>query len=185
MSRRYFCIVLALLLTVGAGMLVVILPLVINWLVFLVWAAFLLLVCLRDDSFRRGMLHAGVMLVIVAAAFAAPVKREQWIRARELKVPAIRMTLEEIEAYHQLHREWIPTQASIASPPEELKSLISFPAEQMTVGEFIVALESQSTLRHCFSHCGNGSSILFGGDCCFGLHFRSDARVRAAAAAED
>lgn len=176
MHRRYFRTVLALLLTLGAGILVVILPLVINWLVFLVWAAFLLFFCLRDDSFRRGMIHAGVMLVIVAAAFAAPVKREPWIRAREMKVPAIRMTLEEIEEYHQLHREWIPTPATIASPPEELKSMISFPAKQMTVGEFIVVLESQSTLRHYFSHCGNGSSILFGGDCCFGLHFRSDVR---------
>jgi hypothetical protein len=56
-------------------------------------------------------------------------------------------------------------------PPEAEETEIDFPKLEMTLREFVVAVESQSKLRHRFGHCGNGSTILFGGNCSFGLHF--------------
>ena len=40
----------------------------------------------------------------------------------------------------------------------------------MTLREFVAAIEGQTRLGHSFGSCGNaGSSILWGGNCCFGL----------------
>lgn len=50
---------------------------------------------------------------------------------------------------------------------------VQFPSRELRVGEFIAAVESQTPLRHRFGHCGNGFTVLWGGDCSFGLHFRA------------
>jgi hypothetical protein len=34
------------------------------------------------------------------------------------------------------------------------------------------AIEAQTPLRNRFHHCGNGATVLWGGDCYFGVGFR-------------
>jgi hypothetical protein len=55
---------------------------------------------------------------------------------------------------------------------EGAERVVRFPSKEPTIGEFIAAVESQTALRHRFHHCGNGYTILWGGDCSFGLFFR-------------
>ncbi|MGH7138598.1 MAG: hypothetical protein ACREHD_22865, partial [Pirellulales bacterium] len=60
----------------------------------------------------------------------------------------------------------------ISAHDDEKTQVIVFPDTNLTLRQFVGAIESQSTLRHRFGHCGNGSTILWGGDCSFGLHLR-------------
>ena len=51
-------------------------------------------------------------------------------------------------------------------------TVVEWPRRDLTIGEFLDAIESQTVLRHRFMHCGNGYTVLGGGDCCFGLYVR-------------
>jgi hypothetical protein len=48
-------------------------------------------------------------------------------------------------------------------------AFVRWPSSRPTLREFIEAIESQTLLRHEFGHCGNGWTLLRGGDCSFGL----------------
>jgi hypothetical protein len=68
--------------------------------------------------------------------------------------------------------QWLPRYIYIATTSQNVDKQIRFRTTDITLREFVDTIESQSDLRHRFMHCGNGSSILFGGDCCFGLRLR-------------
>jgi hypothetical protein len=157
------------------GVIVVASVLGINVLAFLVWMA--LTICMARKYFvahrKQSMitiiaLQTIVMSLIIVAAILAPVKTTDRYLRRSIRLPNTEMTLGEL---HDLtdsdHRYGI----TVAATPED-STVISFPARQLNLRQFITAIEKQSSLRHRFSHCGNGYTILWGGDCSFGLRVR-------------
>jgi len=48
---------------------------------------------------------------------------------------------------------------------------VKFPNSPITVRHVIATIKAQTNLRYMFVHCGNGSTILLGGDCSMGLYF--------------
>lgn len=111
---------------------------------------------------------------VVAAAVAAPIKTTERVLDQTFELPATTLTLGQVDTeqnWEQTHT-WLPRHVSIDPPPEAADTPIHFDKQQLTLREFVAAIEQQSNLSDRFSHCGNGSSILYGGDCSFGLHLR-------------
>lgn len=166
-----------LLATLGLGAAVVAAPVPINFAALVAWA---LLVAgwvkrrVRAGGDRAGVAELAVQLaamgVLVLAAAAAPVKVVDRVKARHVTLPQPAMRLGELQEpeVHGLNR---PFRYAINSPDAWAGRVVRFPATELTVAEFIRAIERQTPLRHRFGHCGNGSTILWGGDCSFGLLF--------------
>lgn len=116
-------------------------------------------------------LPAAVLAAIVVAAHYAPVKRIEMAKARRMIVPKVLMTVDELRGPE---RPRLPCVYAVSShlPAGVEECPIRFPSEELTVGEFIRSIESQTPLRHYFASCGNaGTSILFGRNLAMGLHF--------------
>jgi len=109
-------------------------------------------------------------LLVLAAAFA-PVKVVDRLKARRFSLPARAMLIAELEEVENR-----PINFHVNASDKLAGRVVRFPSIDPTVGEFIAKIEAQTPLRHGFSHCGNGSTILWGGDCSFGLHFREPDR---------
>ncbi|MCC9602258.1 hypothetical protein LOC67_17010 [Stieleria sp. JC731] len=110
---------------------------------------------------------------ILTLAFFAPVKTTDDYLRRTMSLPKTKMTLGELSGFEEpphmlLHLRGV----SVSVPQDEIDVVIEFSATELTMRQFVDAVERQSTLRHRFGHCGNGSTILWGGDCSFGLHLR-------------
>jgi hypothetical protein len=145
---------------------------------FLPYLIFIAVVGIR--AAKRGRAAATLLsyaiitpLVVVGAALA-PVKTTEKILENRLQLPRSEITLAELDdeaRFEQLH-DWLPGYVHITSPPDASAQRVRFRSKEITLREFVATIEGQSTLRHRFSHCGNGSSILFGGDACFGLYLR-------------
>jgi hypothetical protein len=119
------------------------------------------------------MTQVAVFLGIVTAAHLAPGKTTERFLDRAITIPKTRMTLAELEGDSDgPPPEWCPSSVSISVPDDEKTKAIVFPTAELTLRQFVHAIESQSTLRHRFAHCGNGWTIFGGGDCSFGLHLR-------------
>lgn len=112
------------------------------------------------------------MVAVVWAASVAPGKVVDREKARTITLPKQAMTLDELAdpVMHGWERFYF---YSVTVPDGLGDRLVRFPAREVTVGRFIQEIESQTPLRHRFGHCGNGSTILWGGDCSFGLQFSS------------
>jgi hypothetical protein len=120
------------------------------------------------------VLQAATMVLIIVAAIKAPVKTTERFLTRTIELPKTTMTLAEIESSptYGPAPHWLPVSIHVKVEPDEQSTEIAFPSTEITVREFVSVIESQSTLRHRFGHCGNGSTILHGGDCSFGLSLR-------------
>jgi len=119
--------------------------------------------------------YATVTAVIVVAAILAPVKTTEQVLDRPLALPKTELTLAEMDpdANYESTR-WLPRYIHVATDSDSAAKPIRFRAKDITLREFVETIEAQSTLRHRFWHCGNGYSILFGGDCCFGLSLHKE-----------
>jgi hypothetical protein len=110
---------------------------------------------------------------VIIAAVLAPVKTTERVLENPLVLPKTELTLSEMDRETDFERtQWLPRYIYVATTSENADRQIQFRTTDITLREFIDTIESQSELRHRFMHCGNGSSILFGGDCCFGLRLR-------------
>ena len=110
---------------------------------------------------------------IVVAAILAPVKTTQRVLQRPMVLPKTELTIAEMDRETNFENtDWLPRFIHVATTSVDANKLIRFRATDITLREFVDTIESQSNLRHRFMHCGNGSSVLFGGDCCFGLSLR-------------
>lgn len=117
--------------------------------------------------------YVAVTLSIVSAATPAPLKTTERVLDRPLNLPKTELTIAEMDREANFEQvEWMPRYIFVATTSENADKQIQFRAIDITLREFTDTIESQSNLRHRFMHCGNGSSILFGGDCCFGLRLR-------------
>jgi hypothetical protein len=110
------------------------------------------------------------MIALVLAAGFAPVKVVDQQKARRITLPKQVMTLDELvepvqHGWDRFYNCWVIVPEGLADRS------VRFPARELTVREFISAIEAQTPLRHKFEHCGNGYTTLWGGDCAFGLRF--------------
>jgi len=162
------------------GTITVVSVLPLNFAAFALWLALLASFVRKQLRQRRStiavtsaMMQMAVIVAIVTAAHLASGKMTDRFLDRTILLPKSRMTLGELEGDPDGPRpEWRPFSVSISVPGEEKTKVIVFPETSLTVRQFVCAIESQSTLRHLFAHCGNGWTILWGGDCSFGLHLR-------------
>ena len=117
------------------------------------------------------ILQGAGMSAIVLLATSAPNKVVDQQMSRRITLPKQVMTLAELA--NPVEHGWNRYYYCSVNVPESLAGhAVQFPSRELTVGEFISAVEAQTPLRHRFHHCGNGYTVLWGGDCSFGLHFR-------------
>lgn len=148
-----------------------------NFAAFALWIVFLARTVrgqLRRNRSRLAVASVTLQLAgvaaIVTAAHMAPVKTTDRFLDRTITIPKSRMTLAELEGEPDGPRpDWRPFAVSVVVPASERNHVIAFAGTTLTLHEFVDAVESQSTLRHRFAHCGNGWTVLWGGDCSFGL----------------
>lgn len=176
--RSWRAAVLHLVVLAMFGSMVVAAPLPLNLAAFVAWAFVVRAWATRwsrSDRHPRGsgvfvIQSAGMTAIVLVAAFA-PVKVVDRQKSRRITLPKQVMTLAELA--EPVEHGWHRFYHYDVSVPEGLAArTVHFPARELTVGEFVSTIEAQTPLRHRFGHCGNGSTILWGGDCSFGLHFR-------------
>jgi hypothetical protein len=161
------------------GFVVIATPIPLNIAAFVAWILFVRSrarrYCSNVRSLRTGAFYAvqaSAMTLILLVAAVAPGKVEDREKSRHITLPKQAMTLEELAepVQHGWHRFYY---CSVNVPTGLADRLVWFPSRELTVGEFISAVEAQTPLRHRFHHCGNGYTILWGGDCSFGLRFHA------------
>ncbi len=142
--------------------------------------AYLLVRWARADSAagRRAGVEIGIgvalMVSVVTGAALAPCKTVDRVLARTMRLERDSFTLGELREGKPHRREgqilcWF-------SVPERLSGqAVRFPGRTISLRQMIAAVEEQTPLRHRFFHCGNGLTILWGGDCSF-LGFREPER---------
>lgn len=114
---------------------------------------------------------AGMSAIVLVAAYA-PNKVVDQQMSRRITLPKQVMTLAELA--NPVEHGWERFYYCSFNVPEGLADhAVRFPSRALRVGEFISAVEAQTPLQHRFHHCGNGYTVLWGGDCSFGLHFRA------------
>ena len=131
----------------------------------------------RSGRARFGTTNFLVSILIfgglVGSAWAyRPTKIEEQLLRREIKLPATQMTLADLCYATAYDRQVFPITISFCFADADKETLIKWQRHDVTLGEFLDAIESQSALRRRFMHCGNGYTILRGGDCTFGLYVR-------------
>ncbi|MFO0889815.1 MAG: hypothetical protein U0790_11825 [Isosphaeraceae bacterium] len=145
----------------------------------LAWLAVLgatAMIHLRRRQIRFAIVTLYVHLVVAAAmvslAVAAPVKTRDRLLARRVVLPKSEMSLRELGDYAEGDgRHSFPVRVWVSYPESRGDLAIHWPASELTFKEFLAVIEHQAGLRHHFGSCGNGSTILFGGNCCFGVSF--------------
>ena len=120
---------------------------------------------------------------ILVAAALAPVKAMDEVLQQPIQLPARRMRLAELEVATGSGSSFRYDQGGGSSVGIWMRSiqrrLWSSPP-RVPVGEFIEALEGQTSLRHHFAHCGNAYSVLRGNHASTMVSFRKpQARVAA------
>jgi len=110
--------------------------------------------------------------ILLGAAMYLPSKTVEKQLARAVKLKSTEMSLAELEHYLRYDRKHVPIHVWLTFAEDDKDALVRFPSPQITLREFIECIESQTVLRHRFMHCGNGWTLLHGGDCCFGLGIR-------------
>ncbi len=148
--------------------------------VFFAWLC-VLGISLIDLNWRRYGVARGALLVqttiavaVVSLAAAAPVKTRDRLLGGRVILPSAEMSLGELRDYAEgAGRRSFPVRIQLSYPESRAGSVLRWPASEMTLKEFLTTIEGQTQLRHQFGSCGNGSTILWGGNCCFGVFLRT------------
>jgi hypothetical protein len=143
------------------------------WLVGLVFAA----LYEEDRSRLRGvfsvvLIHVAVGLTVIAMATAAPVKAKDRLLVRHVTLPKAEMSLSELKALvdEEFQSRHFPVPVRLSFAPVESGRVVRWGGHEMTLREFLAAIEGQTRLRHEFGGgCGNATTILFGGNCGSGV----------------
>lgn len=164
----------SILITAGIGGLAVVVSVPYN-LAFLAFGAFLAVRQLWRGAGIGRIVPAVVMTAIVAAAHYAPLKTIEWEKARRITLPKATMSIAEMRRPEdfKLDRPFRLNCYFMVHPAEVFDDrVIHFPSRELTVAEFIRAIEGQAPLHHRFMGCGNAwSSILSGPNAAMGLGF--------------
>jgi hypothetical protein len=127
----------------------------------------------RDRGAFTVATYVAVTVSVIVAAILAPVKTTERVLDSPLVLPKTELTIADMDRETNFENaEWLPRYIYVATTSANADKRIRFRSTDITLREFIDTIETQSDLRHRFMHCGNGSSVLFGGDCCFGLRLR-------------
>lgn len=110
--------------------------------------------------------------IVAAAATHRPAKIMEQQLGREIKLVSTQMTLAELSYSASYDHPSFPIRMSFCFADADKDTVIQWPRLELTLAEFLDAIESQTVLRRRFMHCGNGYTVLGGGDCCFGLYVR-------------
>lgn len=109
---------------------------------------------------------------VAVAAFYRPAKIVEQQLEREISLTSTRMTLAELAYAASYDRHAFPIRTSFCFADADRDLEIEFPRHDLTIRELLSAVEAQTVLRRRFMQCGNGYTVLGGGDCCFGLYVR-------------
>ena len=179
-SIRVALVQIAIPLVLGAGIVVSVVP--INALVFLFWLATVIGVArmrvARNPRSATAIfgIQTIVMTVVLVGAWMAPVKTKDRVLARSVSLPQTQMTLGQLkEQFESPSFGRFPVMLSFGAPAAEADQTLRWPPHRMTLRQFISIIEAQTPLRHRFLSCGNGWTILWGVDCCFGLSLNTPA----------
>lgn len=171
-SRSMF---LRTLVQVVLGSLGVVIPLL--GILILMVAAALAVYATSDGRRWDRFLPGATLAAIVAAAYLAPVKMIDEVLARRMTVPKVVMTVAELRDpdEHGLGRP--STSYLLGGGGDDATAQIEglsvrFPSTELSLREFIRAIEEQTPFRHEYlGGCGNCSSILYGSSATY-LGFR-------------
>lgn len=106
-------------------------------------------------------------------AILATVKTTERLLESPVVLPKAELTLAEMDQETNFEcAQWLPRYIYVATTSENSNRRIQFRTTDIALREFIDTIESPLDLRHRFRYWSNGSSILFGGDCCIGLRLR-------------
>ena len=146
----------------------------INVAAMLIWLWLLIVRYRRLRKFSVIVVQCGALTFLLVAAALAPVKITQPLLAMTVSLDAKQMSLQRLDTYigSPDHRQQFPIRTYLTFAEEDENTIVKWPSTQMTLGEFISAIESQTRLRHRFNGCGNGWTLLWGNNCCFGLSIR-------------
>jgi hypothetical protein len=143
-----------------------------------VWLAWVLEKASRGPASQRWR-HACKVLVIQGTAIAfvlglaalAPVKTKAAILSRSVVLPKTDMTLQELQEVTNAGQFRLPVKFSVTIRETQRQSIVSWPSKELSLDEFVAAIEKQTPLRHRFGSC-MGWTVLWGRDCVFGLSMR-------------
>jgi hypothetical protein len=121
-------------------------------------------------------IHVVVGVAVIAMAISAPVKTKDRLLVRHVTLPKAEMSLGELKALadDDLRSLHFPVRVRISFEPVDSGRFVRWSGREMTLRDFLAAIEGQTRLRHQFGGCGNGTTILFGGNCCFGVFLCAD-----------
>lgn len=120
------------------------------------------------QRWREGLVMLSIqgiaITLAITVAVLAPVKTQDRLMKKSVTLPKTEMSLEELELLtHNEQLQW-PTFVHVNYPDAEASRLVSWPAKDLTMREFVTAIEEQTPLRHRFRFCGVAMTILWGPD---------------------
>jgi len=128
----------------------------------------------------NGLAMLSTQLAAIAGAITiaalAPVKTQRQLQESAVALPKSELGLSELNELMETGQFRVPALRSISFPESEAMTRVRWPAKELTLGEFIAAIEEQTPLRARFRSCGNGLTILWGNDCAFGFSLDVPAR---------
>jgi len=169
--RPLYTLLANFIASILVGCLVAVTVIPINLIVLSLWLV-LVWFCYARLHMRSSVIvqPLGLALVLFSAAIA-PVKTTQHILKSVITFDARKMTLDQLDAYLSSpdNRERMPVRIQLAFSEGDKDEVLNLPSESISVADFIDAIQSQTQLRSRFEHCGNGWTLLWGGDCGSGL----------------
>ena len=138
-----------------------------GWILFLGLITYLYS---RKGRASGGMAYAcvyvAVMALVVVVAYLAPVKTVDRVFNSHIHLPETTMTLGELQDFLSSGQEntAFPLPMSLDLPHSVLSYTVQWNAKDMSYGQFVEAVESQTPIRHHFLSCGNATTILWGED---------------------
>ena len=112
------------------------------------------------------VVQSATMAIVITGAVLAPLKPADRHMPGPVTLPKTVMTLTELEdlTHSPFARYPFKIRVNIYFPKSQAARAVQFPSTNITLGEFVAALEGQTSLRHRFMSCGQGHTILWGGD---------------------
>ncbi len=167
-----------ILISLGLGLFLVATPLELAFLVVFIWPVLVfgwMERQTRSGSWRAGLrelsLQLFLMSSIVAAGIWAACKYEDQFRTWRIGLPNPVMSINEMRTAHGMTARF-PYRRWVRFPDDFPNTTIRFPSRNLSMVEFIQAIEGQTPLRrNLIRGCANGSTILWGGNGAHGAYF--------------
>lgn len=128
---------------------------------------------LRNSPRNAIIAFAGSFIVgttiLAAAAIHKPSKTTERVLSQRMTLQSKQMSLAELDFHCTFNREQFPIRISLSFADKKKNTMVRWDDRELTLRDFLGTLQAQTGLTHEFGHCGNGWTLLNGGDCSFGL----------------